>query len=78
MFRRKADANTTRSKSVRSVTGRAQAVEAKLDRAEPYPVTAAMNAGAAGFRPLSGGDGEMNAVAEINAAKSICSLFRPV
>src|SRR5271166_1750232 len=55
------DPAQTRSKSVRSVTGRpcrltAQAVEAELDGAETDPVAAAIDARAAGVEPVLGGD----------------------
>src|SRR5215472_17710552 len=52
----------------------AQAVEAELDRTEPQPVAAAIDARAAGFRPFSRGDRKMDAAAEIDAVGAVFDL----
>ena len=45
----------------------AQAVETELNGTQPHPVAAAIDARAARFHPLLGGDREMDAAAEIDA-----------
>jgi hypothetical protein len=49
----------------------AQAVEAEFDGAEPDPVAAAIDARAAGFDTLLGGDCGMDAAAEIDAVGAV-------
>src|SRR5580704_15679106 len=49
----------------------AQAVEAELDRAEAHPVAAAIDAGAAGFDAVLGGDREIDAAAEIDTVGAV-------
>jgi hypothetical protein len=49
----------------------AQAVEAELDGAQADPVAAAINARAAGFDSVLGGDGEMDAAAEIDTVRAV-------
>ena len=52
----------------------AQAVEAELDGTEAHPVAAAIDPRAARFDPVSGGDREMDAAAEIDAVGAVIDL----
>ena len=49
----------------------AQAVEAELDRTQAHPVAAAIDARAAGFDAVSGGDREVDAAAEIDTVGAV-------